>query len=109
MYDKLKQELKKVHEKCLNADICKEKPSFACIVFAYKALTEEISRLIDLYEVKEENIEWFLTEEMPISRVTFSLEHLGIIDNISEDYPYWINYVGDFVAEEFIKESKNEY
>lgn len=108
MNQKLKEKLQNIVDFAQNETICKEKPSFASVVFAYKAMQQGMGEFLDYNHVSTERIEAFLTEDAPISRVNEPLLKLGIISSYDENYPYWINYVGDLVAEEFIEEANKE-
>ena len=108
MDEKLKEKLQSIVEQTNSDTICKEKPSFASVVFAYKVLQEAIGKYLEYNKVSTENIEIFLREDSPISRVNILLMNLGIISSYNDNYPYWINYVGDLIAEEFIEEAKKE-
>lgn len=104
----LKEKLQKIVENTKNNDICIEKPSFASVVFAYMSIKDAMSEYLYRNVVSFENTENFLTEIAPVSRLNYSLMYLGIIDKYEEDYPFWINYVGDLVAEELIEDAKVE-
>ena len=108
MDQKLKEKLQKIVEEAQNDIFREEKPSFASVVFAYKALKQGMGNFLKHNNVSVERIEAFLTEDAPISRVKEPLLKLGIISLYDEDYPFWINYVGDLIAEEFIKKAKKE-
>ena len=108
MNEKLKEKLQNIVEKAQNNDICKEKPSFASVVFAYKTLQQGMGEFLEYNSVSAENTEHFLTEIAPISRVNEVLLKLDIIQYFDERFPFWINYVGDLIAEEFIEEAKKE-
>lgn len=107
MDQKTREKLQNIVEKTKNDDICKEKPSFASVVFAYKVLQEGIGKFLE-HNVSAENTEHFLNEIAPISRVNQVLLNLGIIQDFDERFPYWINYVGDLIVAEFIEEAKME-